>query len=137
MIEIIAGVWLTSLLLSIPITAWNIHTVLQSKRSPKYTVLNSNLAKIGLFWSLSGEQFMPLAKGNPDDDARKLLRTYLIIGCLGFLSLLGLIFLSIVTVSLHVLVKSRKADRVMKSELAINADLSPIEVQTMTKTLSV
>jgi hypothetical protein len=135
MIEIIAGVWLISFLLSIPITVWNVHTVMRSKRSSEYSVLNSNLAKIGLFWSLSNEQIVSLSEGDPDKDANKLLRTYLMIGGLGLLSVFGLIFLSIVSLSIHVLVKSRLAAKVLNSDLAKNPDLQPGDIEMLVKDL--
>jgi hypothetical protein len=128
MIEIIVGVWLTSLLLSVPITLWNFTSIRRRTESPEYATLNSNLLKVGQFWSLSNDSFVQLSESNPEADIKKLKRTYLMIAALGLLSVFGLIFLSILSFSIHVLAKSRLTQQVFHSPLANNIGLSADEV---------
>jgi len=130
MIEIIAGVWLGSFLLSALLTASNIGSVFHAVRNPRYNLLNANLKKMGLFWSLSSEDFLPLGELNPEEDARKLRRNFLLMGGLGFLSFPGFFFLAIITASMRWL-KSRKAQRVFRSDLAHAPDLDAAQVKTL------
>ena len=64
MLEIIIGVWLGSLLLSILLTGLNIRYAINLKRSSKYKVLNASLAKVGKYWSLTTENFKNLSEGS-------------------------------------------------------------------------
>jgi hypothetical protein len=135
MIEIIAGVWLSCFLLSLPITFWNTRSVLKKSRSPQFKTLNKNLEKVGLFWSLSSEAFLPRAEKSSEVDVRKALRSYLLIGCLGIFSVIGLLLLIAVSLSMHLLV-NRTAERVFASELAKNPDLDVQATQELVSSFS-
>ena len=130
MIEIIAGVWLGSFVLSALLTASNIGSVFRATRNPRYLLLNSNLQKWGLFWSLSSEDFQALGEMNPQEDARKLRRNFLIMGGLGFLSFPGFFFLAVITASMRFL-KGRKSQRVFRSDLAHAPDLDAAKVKVL------
>jgi len=127
MIELIFIVWFTCLALSIPLTFWNIKSALKIKNSNSVKNLNGNLAKIGRFWSLSSDSIQSLSDSNPEEDLKKSLRSYYLIGILGFFSLPGLLFLIIVSISMHVLSKN-KTNFIMKSDLA-KSDLAVESVQ--------
>ena len=127
MIEIIFIVWLTCLALSAPLTVWNIKSVLKIKKSNSVQHLNRNLAKIGRFWSISSDSIQNLSDSDPEQDLQKSLRSYYLIGGLGFFSLPGLLFLIIVSVSMH-MISNHKTNFIMKSDLA-KSDLDTESVQ--------
>lgn len=95
----------------------------QRSRSRKLALVNQNVAGLGLFWSLSSESFKSLDESNPDQDLKTVVRSCLLIGGLGLLSLLGLIFLLIITLSMHFFVKSRKSEKVFSCDLAKTSGL--------------
>jgi hypothetical protein len=135
MIEIIAGVWLTSFALSIPITALNVRYAYKLARSAKYAMLNQNLAKIGLYWSLSSESFKSVSEGSALKDEQSAARSYLFMGALGLLSAFGLLFLIILTLSLQFLVKNRLTRRVFHSALTSDTSLSAEEITKLVANL--
>lgn len=135
MIEIIAGVWATCFLISLPITFWNVRSVVQKAKSPQFKTLNLNLAKVGMFWSLSSDGFQPLGERTPKDDTRKAMRSYMLIGGLGIFSVIGLLLLIAVSLSMHLLV-NRTAQRVFASELTKNPNLDPKATQDLVASFS-
>jgi hypothetical protein len=135
MIEIIAGVWATCFLVSLPITFWNVRSVVQKAQSPQFKTLNSNLSKIGLYWSVSSESFQPLNERHAKDDVRKAMRSYMLIGGLGIFSVIGLLLLIAVSLSMHFLV-SRTAQRVFESELTKNPNLDTHATQELVASFS-
>lgn len=135
MIEIIAGVWATCFLISLPITFWNVRSVVSKAKSLQFKTLNLNLAKIGMFWSLSSDGFQPLGERNSQDDVRKAMRSYMLIGALGIFSVIGLLLLIAVSLSMHLLV-SRTAQRVFESELTKNPNLDPKATQDLVSSFS-
>lgn len=128
MLEIIVGVWVGSLAISIIITGLNIWYAYKLTKSPKYLVLNKNLAKVDSYWSLSNENFKNFSEGSAKDDEKKQVRNFLLLGSLGFLSAIGLFFLIVLTLSLQFLVKSRLTRHVFRSELATNPELTAADV---------
>ncbi|MBS1969531.1 MAG: hypothetical protein JSU04_04465 [Bdellovibrionales bacterium] len=135
MIEIIAGVWATCFLISLPITFWNVRSVVQKAKSPQFKTLNLNLAKVGMFWSLSSDGFQPLGERTAKDDTRKAMRSYMLIGGLGIFSVIGLLLLIAVSLSMHLLV-NRTAQRVFASELTQNPNLDAEATQALVTSLS-
>lgn len=135
MIEIIAGVWATCFLISLPITFWNVRSVVQKAKSPQFKTLNLNLAKVGMFWSLSSDGFQPLGERNAKDDTRKAMRSYMLIGGLGIFSVIGLLLLIAVSLSMHLLV-NRTAQRVFESELTKNPNLDAQATQALVASFS-
>lgn len=127
MIEIILILWISCLALSIPLTIWNIKSVLKVKKSSSIQHLNHNLEKIGQFWSISSDSIQSLSDSNPEKDLQKSLRSYYLIGGLGFFSLPGLLFLTIVSVSMH-MITSHKTNFIMNSDLA-KSDLDIESIQ--------
>lgn len=136
MVEILLGAWLASLVLSLPLTAWNIGSVLKLARSKKLLNLNENLKKLGLFWSITRENFQSLEQSNPEDDAKKSIRNFILLGALGLFSVLGLFILFVVTVSIHKLIRNRTAEQIFKSELAQKQNLEPKQVETLVASLT-
>ncbi len=129
MVEILIGAWLVSFILSIPLTAWNINSVLKVSRSPELKVLNENLGKLGLFWSLSNECIWRLEELTPEEDFKKSIRGYLLLGVLGLFSVLGLFILFIVSISIQKLIRNRSAEELFKSDLAQVKDLEVNRVE--------
>ncbi len=135
MIEIIAGIWLACFLISLPITFWNVRSVVSKAKSVQLKILNLNLAKIGMFWSLSADGFQALGEKNPKEDIRKAMRSYILIGGLGIFSVIGLLLLIVVSLSTHLLV-SRTTQRVFESELSHNSDLDARATQELVTSFS-
>lgn len=132
MAEFLGYLWLGSFLVSLPFTLWNVVSVLQTARKPEMRVLNDNLAKAGLFWSLSTESLLETeTHSNPDEDLKKSLRGMILLGGLGLLSLLGLLFLMIVSISLRVLIRNKKTEIAFKSPLAHDPDLTEEQVKDL------
>jgi hypothetical protein len=123
MVEIIVGVWVTSLIISIFVVSFNYHLTRQRLKSERLKTLNSNLAKVDLYWSNS------LTADAIENDATKTLRNTLLMGLLGLASLIGLIFLIILVLSLHFLARSRKEIATFRSHLATDKNLTASEVQ--------
>ena len=131
MVEILIGAWVISLVLSVPLTMWNINSVLKISRSTELKTLNANLVKVGLFWSLSNETFWPLEELTPEEDFKKSVRGYLLLGALGLFSVLGLLILFVVSVSIHKLIRNRTAESVFKSELSRRPDLEVKSIEAL------
>lgn len=128
MIEIIVGAWLGGLVLSILVTTLNVRYAIKLARSKSYTHLNSNLAKIEKYWSLTTESFKDLREGAIKDEEWLTIRNYIFMGLLGFLGILGFIFLAIISFSMQFLAKSRFTRRVFHSELTRTIDLTSEQV---------
>jgi hypothetical protein len=131
MVEIIVGVWLTSLIISIFVVSFNYHLTRKRLNSERLKTLNSNLAKVDMYWSNSLANFAPLTADAVETDAAKTLRNSLLMGLLGLASLIGLVFLIILVLSLHFLARSRKELATFRSLLATGKNLSPSEVQNL------
>lgn len=129
MIEIIVGIWLGALIISILLTVLNVRYAIQLKNSKKYITLNTNLAKVGKFWSLTTENFKNLSEGSAKSEEDQTVRTAFYLGGLGLLGAPGLLFLSVITVSMLFLSKSRFTRRVFHSDLATNLDLNLQQVR--------
>lgn len=128
MIEVVVGVWLGSLLLSMVITAVNVRYALNLMRSSKYKVLNKNLVKVEKYWSLTTENFKNLGDGSAKNEEDQMIRTSIYLGGLGLLGAPGLLFLIVISVSMHFLAKSRFTRRVFQSELVTNTELSAEQI---------
>ena len=131
MIEIIVGVWLASLIISLFVVSFNYHLTRKRLQSERLKTLNLNLAKIDMYWSNSLANFAPLTPDAVENDAAKTLRNTLLMGLLGLASIVGLIFLLILVISLHFLARSRKELATFRSSLATDKNLSVRDVQTL------
>lgn len=129
MVEIIVGVWLVSLVISIFVVSFNYQLTRKRLKSERLATLNTNLAKVEMYWSNSLADFAPLTEDAIETDAKKTLRNTLMMGLLGLASLIGLIFLIILVLSLHFLARSRKETATFRSPLATDKNLSPSEVK--------
>jgi hypothetical protein len=136
MIEVIAGVWLTSFVLSLIVTGFNFYTTRKRLNSQRLTILNFNLAKVDKYWSNSTANFAPLTANAIEMDAAKTLRNTLLMGLLGLASLIGLILLLTVVISLHYLVRSRREVATFRSALATDKNLSQGEVEKIVTELA-
>lgn len=134
MIEILVGVWIACFILSALITAINIRTVLNTARSTQVRTLNWNLKKIDMFWSMSSEAIHPLTENSVQLDLKKTLRNYLLLGCLGFFSVIGFVLLLVVSISMRMLT-SRQARRILSSNLTTMPDLENSMVQQLVEEL--
>ena len=135
MIEIIVGVWLTSLFISLFVVSFNYYFTRKRLKSERLQTLNFNLNKVDMFWSNSLADFAPLTPDAIANDAAKTLRNTLLMGLLGLASLLGLVFLIILVISLHFLARSRKEIATFRSPLATNKDLDQNEITQLVNEL--
>lgn len=136
MVEIIVGVWLASLIISIFVVSFNYRLTSKRLKSESLKTLNLNLAKVDLYWSNSLANFAPLTPDAIENDAAKTLRNTLLMGLLGLASLIGLIFLIILVLSLHFLARSRKEIAAFRSPLATDKNLGANEVQSLVNEFS-
>lgn len=136
MVEIIVGVWLVSLIISIFVVSFNYQLTRKRLKSERLRTLNFNLAKVEMYWSNSLANFAPLTADAIEIDAKKTLRNTLMMGLLGLASLIGLIFLVILVLSLHFLARSRKEIGTFRSRLATDKNLSQNEVQNLVNEFS-
>ncbi len=136
MIEIIVGVWLTSFLLSMMVVAFNYYITRQRLQSARLQTLNFNLAKVDMYWSNTLANFSALTPNAIDADYKKTLRNTLLLGFLGFASLLGLVLLIVIVASLHTLARSRKEVSTFRSELGSEKNLSVSEVHHLVRELT-
>jgi hypothetical protein len=136
MIEVIAGVWLTSFVLSLIVTGFNFYTTRKRLHSQRLTTLNFNLAKVDMYWSNSTANFAPLTANAVETDAAKTLRNTLLMGLLGLASLVGLLLLLTVVISLHYLVRSRREVATFRSALATDKNLGQDEVEKLVAELA-
>lgn len=131
MVEIMAGVWLTSFCLSMITLGLNFHFTRKRLNSKTLKNLNSNLAKVNLYWSNSAGDFLPLTEDSVKLDASKTLRNTLFLGALGLASLLGFILLVVIVFSIHVLARTRKEIATFRSPLALDPKLTAAEVTSL------
>lgn len=135
MVEILGFIWLTCFILSGIITGLNIWSVVKMSKSSEFKVLNENLAKIEMFWSLSSENVQPLNEGNSEADVKKVIRTYILLGGLGFFSLIGFSILFVVSLSMRMLV-GRAAKALLRSPLTTDTGLSVESIKTLVDTFT-
>lgn len=134
MIEIILGVWIISMALSLISVGINFYLVQKKLESKKLEILNLNLEKINLYWSNTTEDFLPLEAEGIKRDKQKTLRNALLLSLFGLGSLPGFILLVVVILSIHFLAPSRKTKATFSSPLAFE-NLSAAEVESFVKDL--
>lgn len=130
MVEIVVGIYIISFVLSLGLVAWNYTAVSKELKSNSLATVNFNLEKIGLFWSMSREDFS--ARADPLDierDAKASLRSTLLLGLLAFGSFIGFFLLLSITLVMRLLKSNRKGRAVFQSELSKNKELSADQVQ--------
>lgn len=131
MVEILLLIWISCLVFSVPLTIWNIHSVLKVARSEEVAILNENLKPFKLYWSLSQDDFIPIESLSPADDLRKAVINFVLLGLLGFFSIIGLVILFVVSLSLHFFIRNRRVENVFKSNLSRIRNLDPNEAQSL------
>lgn len=129
MIEIVIGVWLGALALSLVVSGFNIYIVNKHLNSTKLKTLNKNLEKINLHWSYANSNFAPLSDGQIEADKKRSLRQAMGITLLGLLSIPGFLILLVAVASMHFLAKTRIEKAVLSSELAWDEALTKETVE--------
>lgn len=136
MIEIIAGVWLICLFLSLLTSAYSVYLTRKKLRSKKFQNINIHLQKIGMFWSNSAADFAILDTDSIINDENKSLRSAYMLGLLGLASIPGFLLLFVVTISIHFIAISRKEQALFQSALAQSSTLEINEVQSLVDKLN-
>lgn len=131
MIEIIVAVWITCFCLSMITVAFNYYFTRKKLFSNALKNLNVNLEKVGLYWSNSSADFLPLSLNSVQTDASKTLKNTFLLGALGLASVPGFLLLVITVLSIHLLARSRKERATFNSALVQNSDLSRSEVENL------
>lgn len=121
MLEIVLTLYITCLLLCLGLMLWHTMFLHQQFRSQKLATLNANLQKIGMFWSNSDRNFASLTSNSIEDDKKRTLRSFWMIGfVLSLLSVLGLIILTAVVLSMRFLARTRRETAVFRSPLCVS-----------------
>ena len=118
------------------LVTWNYTAVSRLLKSKSLSQVNANLGKIGYFWSMTREDFCNLEELSKEADAKSALRSTLMLGLLGFLSVLGLVLLFAITLTMRLLRSNRRGRAVFSSSLVSNPHLSSQEVRTLHQELS-
>jgi hypothetical protein len=131
MIEVLAAIYVTSFALSMMLVAWNYVVLSKQLRSESLSHINRNLKKIGMFWSVSSEDFSSLLESSIEKDASSALRSTLMLGILGLGSALGFVLLFVITLTMRLLKTNRRGRAVFHSALAKDPNLAPEQVQQL------
>jgi hypothetical protein len=131
MIEILATVYLISMILSFSLVTWHYISTKRQLRSSRLKNLNRNLYAVGLYWSHSNGSFADLNAGSVEEDEKKSLRNVLWLALLGFFSVLGFLLLAAVIFSIRYLARSRLEVAVLDSALALQMNLPEDQVATL------
>jgi hypothetical protein len=92
--------------------------------------VQSNLAKLGLYWSDSADAIVPLTPTSADDESMRSKKTIGYTGLiLSLLSWLGVFFLLVIMLSERFLARSRRERHLFTSELVCNPSLDANEVR--------
>ncbi len=92
--------------------------------------VQTNLAKLGLFWSDSRDSIVPLTPTSADDESKRSQRTIGYTGLiLSLLSWLGFVFLLVIMISERFLARSRRERNLFTSELVRSSSLDANEVR--------
>ena len=131
MIEIIASVYVTCLVLSGAIIFWHLSHLRRQLNSSGFQTLNQNLAKLGLFWSHSAGSLEKLSVLSIEEDRQKTLKSAMLLGLLGFASLPGFLLLLAVVLSLRYSSSSRKENKLLQGPLALEPNLAPEDIEPL------
>ncbi len=135
MVEILGLVYVSSFILSISVLSWHYYSTQKNFSSTKLTILNENLARVGLFWSNATADFADLKENCYAQDRQKVNQSILLIGILALGSLPGFLLLTTVVFSLHFFARSRKEKSVFASPLSTEKDLPFVEIEKWLQTL--
>jgi len=127
MVEIMGTIWLSFFTLSwiSGMTFLNL-SIRKKYHSKGITNLNSNLAKVGLFWSNRNANFLSLEEGDPEKDFQSVKGSFLLMTTiLSILSGIGFILLILMMFT----GRPRREVRTFQSDLVKNPDLSLAEVE--------
>lgn len=136
MVEIIIGVWLASFCLSMIVVGVNFNWTRKKLQSRKLKILNTNLEKIGMFWSNAQGDFATLTAESIQADAKKTQRVNMFMAFLGLWSVIGFLLLLVVVTSVHLLARSRKEVATFQSTLVENTDLTRTQVEELVRELT-
>lgn len=92
--------------------------------------VQTNLAKLNLYWSDSADAVVPLTETSAEEEARRSQRTIGYTGLiLSLLSWLGVFFLLVIMLSERFFARSRRERNLFGSDLAHNPSLDASEVR--------
>lgn len=115
----LAAIYAVGILSSLILTMVALAGTHRRRSSQALVNLNTNLARIGLFWSDHRDDLVAWTASAEHDERRSLSRSLLISGTvLSTLSWVGLVFLSILFFSARFLARSRLERNLLSSELA-------------------
>lgn len=117
--------------MSLPLTVWNVRSVLRAARSQETLTLNENLKQHGLYWSISRESIQSIDALSPEDDLKKAIQNFILLGALGLFSFLGFFILFVVSLSLHFFIRNRSTEEIFSSELSRTKNLSLEKTRTL------
>ena len=93
-------------------------------------IVQTNLRKLGLFWSDSADRIVPLEEKSAEIESRRSQRTIGYTGMiLALLSWAGVFFLLVIMLSERFFARSRRERRLFTSSLVQNLDLSANDVR--------
>ena len=126
MIEIIAGIFLGSFVLTWAVALYFFYRKIQPQfESKTYQNLNSNLKKVGLLWSNKNSDFIPYREGALQKDKAQSFKSFFLITTLcSLISVAGFLLLFLVLLT----GKSRRERLVFSSLLVNNANLLPEQI---------
>lgn len=130
------GVFLGSFCLSTLLSVWNFVAVSRLLKSKSLKVVNANLAKVGMFWSMNADNFETLKEGAIELDGQRLVRSTLMLACLSLLSIFGFLLLLALTVSMRILRTNRKTKALFLSPLAKQPNLDESAVRELVSEIS-
>jgi hypothetical protein len=131
MIEILASVYIVSMILSVSLVSWHYSSTRRQLQSNRLKNLNRNLSELGMFWSHSNGTFESFNEGTIEEDRRRSLKNILWLGGLSFFSVIGFLLLTAVIFSVRYLAKSRLEVAVFESPLAMQVNLPVVEAETL------
>lgn len=125
----LAAIYLLGVFLGFVLTAANIGLRKRRRASREFRNVENNLKKAELFWSENEDRIVDWTETRAKDDVAKGNSGFAIAGALiSALSWGGVIFLSILVLSEHVLARSRREKALFASALAASEDLDKDEV---------
>jgi len=130
-IEIMLGVYFTGVIFSVLTLIWFYRFTERKFRSPALARLNSNLGKIGLFWSDNRANFQLLSESSVETDQKRSRRNLIFLALFAFAGLPGFLLIFVVVISTAVLARSRKERAALVSRLASDQELSSAEVTAL------
>lgn len=129
MIEILLGLWIICGLITLCLALLNIYLLRKKLNLAEVSILNQNLAKINSYWSYTQGNCLKRDNVNSFANDQKLAFSQSYKLCLlALFSLPGLIIMLLAFFGIHFLASNRLEQKVFKSPLVSNPNLSEPEV---------